>query len=230
MDNSDGPLSPLTPAFGGSGGGGAKKDSDSPSSSLEPLLAHLAKASDLMGAQVASSLSIATAPSAVATSTECEEPADHGGDAGCCASPKPRASKGNWTEEEDKTLTAAVVANGGKNWKKISEGLSGRTDVQCLHRWQKVLKPGIVKGPWTEEEDRTLGALVMVHGCKKWSHIASQLTGRLGKQCRERWFNHLDPAITKEAWTRVIHHAQHQPFINYCVFHTNNAHVSHCGK
>ena len=31
-------------------------------------LAHLAKASDLMGAQVASSLSIATAPSAVATS------------------------------------------------------------------------------------------------------------------------------------------------------------------
>ena len=28
-----------------------------------------------------------------------------------------------------------------------------RTDVQCLHRWNKVLKPGLLKGPWTEEED-----------------------------------------------------------------------------
>lgn len=24
----------------------------------------------------------------------------------------------------------------GKNWKKVAEGLEGRTDVQCLHRWQ----------------------------------------------------------------------------------------------
>ena len=33
------------------------------------------------------------------------------------------------------------------------------------------------------------------------SFIASHLTGRLGKQCRERWFNHLNPDIKKEAWT-----------------------------
>ena len=47
----------------------------------------------------------------------------------------------------------AVAANDGKNWKKIAQDLPGRTDVQCLHRWQKVLRPGLVKGPWTEEED-----------------------------------------------------------------------------
>jgi myb proto-oncogene protein len=41
----------------------------------------------------------------------------------------------------------------GKNWKKIAEFFSERTDVQCLHRWQKVLNPSLVKGPWTEEED-----------------------------------------------------------------------------
>lgn len=28
-----------------------------------------------------------------------------------------------------------------------------------------------------------------------------QLPGRIGKQCRERWFNHLDPAIKKGDWT-----------------------------
>ena len=29
--------------------------------------------------------------------------------------------------------------------------IPGRTDVQCLHRWQKVLNPELVKGPWTKE-------------------------------------------------------------------------------
>ncbi len=43
--------------------------------------------------------------------------------------------------------------------------------------------------------------LVKVHGTKKWSHIARQLNGRLGKQCRERWYNHLDPSINKGEWT-----------------------------
>lgn len=34
-------------------------------------------------------------------------------------------------------------------------------------------------------------------GPKKWSQIASQLVGRTGKQCRERWHNHLNPNINK---------------------------------
>lgn len=32
--------------------------------------------------------------------------------------------------------------------------LQGRTDGQCQHRWQKVLNPELVKGPWTKEEDQ----------------------------------------------------------------------------
>jgi Myb-like DNA-binding domain len=73
--------------------------------------------------------------------------------------------------------------------------------VQCLHRWQKVLKPGLIKGPWTPEEDATVTRLVQIHGTKKWSFIARQLNGRLGKQCRERWYNHLNPDINKGEWT-----------------------------
>lgn len=30
--------------------------------------------------------------------------------------------------------------------------------------------------------------------------MAAQLPGRIGKQCRERWFNHLDPMIKKTDW------------------------------
>jgi Myb-like DNA-binding domain len=62
-----------------------------------------------------------------------------------------RSSRGKWTPEEDEILRNAVQQHGGKNWKKISDCLDGRTDVQCLHRWQKVLRPGLVKGPWTKE-------------------------------------------------------------------------------
>jgi hypothetical protein len=113
---------------------------------------------------------------------------------------KRRASMGKWSEEEDEVLRSAVREWGGKNWKKIANRLKGRTDVQCLHRWQKVLRPGLIKGPWTPEEDATVIRLVKVHGTKKWSLIARKLNGRLGKQCRERWYNHLDPNINKGEW------------------------------
>lgn len=117
------------------------------------------------------------------------------------SSSKRRASMGKWTEAEDKTLRSAVEANFAKNWKKIACALPGRTDVQCLHRWQKVLKPGLIKGPWTPEEDAKVVELVKTYGQKKWSMIARELKGRLGKQCRERWYNHLNPDINKGEWT-----------------------------
>ena len=106
-----------------------------------------------------------------------------------------------WTQEEDESLQAAVELHSGRNWKKIAEYFEDRTDVQCLHRWQKVLNPQLVKGPWTSEEDILVKELVGKFGLKKWSLIASYLNGRIGKQCRERWHNHLDPNLVKEAWT-----------------------------
>ncbi|KAG2531755.1 hypothetical protein BBO99_00001009 [Phytophthora kernoviae] len=86
----------------------------------------------------------------------------------------------------------------------IAETLgNGRTDVQCLHRWNKVLKPGLIKGPWTPEEDRVLTNLITRYGVGKirWCDLALHLPGRIGKQCRERWCNHLDSRIRKGQWT-----------------------------
>ena len=39
---------------------------------------------------------------------------------------------------------------------RAAEYFEDRTDVQCLHRWQKVLNPELVKGPWTKEVTATL--------------------------------------------------------------------------
>ncbi|KAJ0556102.1 putative transcription factor MYB-HB-like family [Helianthus annuus] len=115
--------------------------------------------------------------------------------------PARRSTKGQWTPQEDDQLCKAVERFKAKNWKKIAECFKDRTDVQCLHRWQKVLNPQLVKGPWTKEEDEELIQLVQQLGPQKWSTIAQRLPGRIGKQCRERWHNHLNPAINKEAWT-----------------------------
>ena len=67
-----------------------------------------------------------------------------------------------------------------------AEYFDDRSDVQCLHRWQKVLNPALHKGPWTRDEDDVILRLVAVHGPKNWTLIAEHLPGRIGKQCRER--------------------------------------------
>jgi hypothetical protein len=89
----------------------------------------------------------------------------------------------------------------GKNWKKIAEILQTRTSVQCLHRWTKILKPGLIKGPWTIEEDKKLAEWVKSNGPNKWSQCAEFMKGRSGKQCRERWCNSLCPGVKKGNWT-----------------------------
>ncbi|KAE9612052.1 putative transcription factor MYB-HB-like family [Lupinus albus] len=68
-----------------------------------------------------------------------------------------------------------------------------------------------IKSQWTPEEDKLIILIinffvVLVEsvrrfGLKKWSHIAKLLNGRVGKQCRERWFNHLRPNIRKDSWS-----------------------------
>lgn len=57
------------------------------------------------------------------------------------------------------------------------------------------------KGLWSTEEDRKVVELVAKYGPKKWTLIATHLEGRIGKQCRERWHNHLNPEIVKTKWT-----------------------------
>lgn len=109
--------------------------------------------------------------------------------------------KGKWTPEEDELLYHFVPMYNEKNWHKICQHVPGRTSVQCLHRWTKILKPGLVKGMWTPEEDEALAQWVEDNGAQKWSQCALNIEGRSGKQCRDRWFNHLCPTVKKGDWS-----------------------------
>ncbi|NXJ83132.1 MYBA protein, partial [Trogon melanurus] len=120
-------------------------------------------------------------------------------------------NKVKWTRDEDERLKKLVEQNGTEDWAFIASHLQNRSDFQCQHRWQKVLNPELIKGPWTKEEDQRVIELVQKYGPKRWSLIAKHLKGRIGKQCRERWHNHLNPEVKKSSWTeeedRIIYEA-----------------------
>ncbi|XP_048107381.1 transcriptional activator Myb [Alosa alosa] len=136
---------------------------------------------------------------------------DHDYDGSLVKGAKRHLGKTRWTREEDEKLKKMVELNGTEDWKVIASFLPNRTDVQCQHRWQKVLNPELIKGPWTKEEDQRVIELVQKYGPKRWSVIAKHLKGRIGKQCRERWHNHLNPEVKKTSWTeeedRIIYQA-----------------------
>ena len=63
------------------------------------------------------------------------------------------------------------------------------------------------RSPWSIEEDKAILSLVHQYGTENWTLISNEMNqifkkaNRSGKQCRERWHNHLDPNIIKEFWT-----------------------------
>ena len=61
------------------------------------------------------------------------------------------------------------------------------------------------KQTWKGNEDARLAELVAscaAEGGKvRWSVVGAQMQGRSGKQCRERWHNHLSPEVCKNEWT-----------------------------
>eukprot|EP01134_Creolimax_fragrantissima_P006883 CFRG6883T1 len=124
------------------------------------------------------------------------------------AQTKPRAPKKKstkrlkqWTKEED-TILREVVEIHGEKFDKATLYLSNRSEGQIAQRWLKVLSPNIIKGAWTPEEDAKVIELINEHGTKDWSLISGFLPGRVGKQCRERWHNHLNPDVRKGPWTK----------------------------
>ncbi|GBG25594.1 Transcription factor MYB3R-5 [Hondaea fermentalgiana] len=116
------------------------------------------------------------------------------------ASSKHRAGA-KWTNEQDEALRRSVEQHNGTGWKNIAKFVPGRDHVQCLQRWKKVLRPGLVKGPWTPEEDSHLLELIKEDPTMHWGNIAAKIKGRTAKQCRERWGLNLDPNINHSKFT-----------------------------
>ncbi len=132
-----------------------------------------------------------------------------------------------WTKEQDEYLVKLVSIYKVENIQQVQKELNHfielkmeelpseqhhilcqlKTEIECMDRWlylRNNTEDGTIKqikGNWTPEEDMILKKKVAEYGLKKWKEIATFLPGRIGKQCRERWYNNVDPNLNKEKWT-----------------------------
>ena len=99
-------------------------------------------------------------------------------------------------------LCSCFALAAAPRWNEIAANFSNRTAIDCLTKWQTITNPPVIKGKgsWTAEEDAILREKRRQYG-RKWAKIAAHLPGRQGKQCRERFVNHLDPELKKGEWT-----------------------------
>ncbi|MGK3759087.1 MAG: hypothetical protein ACI8RD_011404, partial [Bacillariaceae sp.] len=75
---------------------------------------------------------------------------------------------------------------------------------------------------WTKEEDSLLLSIVQsMRVPMKWSLVAQNLPERTGKQCRERYVNHLNPRLKVADWS---------PTEDATIFHLYNTIGSHWAK
>lgn len=84
--------------------------------------------------------------------------------------------------------TAATAAAGGNAADLQESSSSGQSRLAA-------------RGHWRPAEDAKLRELVALYGPQNWNLIAEKLDGRSGKSCRLRWFNQLDPRISKRPFS-----------------------------
>ena len=98
--------------------------------------------------------------------------------------------------------TPPKVGSGGLPSTGAASGVNGGSSPFAVHG-PSIPGQRADRAAWTMEEDVNLRMLVDRHGLQQWSTIALDLEGRTGKQCRERWINHLDPVVQKVPWTEA---------------------------
>lgn len=112
-----------------------------------------------------------------------------------------------WSPDDDAALSELMKKyKNPTDWDRISkEHGRGKSAKKCHERWIRYLKPGVRKGQWQDHEDAIVIEAVTTseeNPFTRWSELAQRLPGRVGKQIRDRWVNHLNPNINHMPFTR----------------------------
>ena len=86
-----------------------------------------------------------------------------------------------------------------------------RSPRKCMNKLMEIQVSGTLRsGVWGPEEDSLLKQMLLDQK-KKWGAIAAAINTafhkgvkvRTGKQCKERWNNHINPLIDRGGWTEA---------------------------
>lgn len=107
-----------------------------------------------------------------------------------------------WTNHEDNLLLhyCKNITSKQFHWKDISSHFKNKTPLQCFSRYNRI-KPGLLRGKWSKEDDAQITKLVMQYG-RNWALIARIFKKRNGKQIRDRYINVLDVNINKNKFSQ----------------------------
>lgn len=108
-----------------------------------------------------------------------------------------------WTKEDDEMIKEGVKQFGTKAWKKVASLLPNRSWTQCRSRYYQSLLQESRKGHWSELENARLLLLLFFYGISDWKIISKNIITRNPAQCRDRWYNVLDPTISKQKWKKA---------------------------
>jgi hypothetical protein len=106
---------------------------------------------------------------------------------------RPEASPAAARDPPPATPTKAAAATRPASARRSSGGGAKKSSPRAA--------PTSGSAPWSASEDQELSRLVQARGPRRWPTIAAAMPGRTGKQCRERWHNQLDPAVSKAPFT-----------------------------
>jgi hypothetical protein len=104
-----------------------------------------------------------------------------------------KISRRKFSPDEDELLKSLVAQFGTTDWETVSQNFQGRNPRQLRDRWHHYLRPDVVTGNWTDENDRTLLRKVDEIGLR-WSAIAQLFPGRTDIGVKNRYISLLGRA------------------------------------
>ncbi|GBG66648.1 hypothetical protein CBR_g66784 [Chara braunii] len=94
-----------------------------------------------------------------------------------------------WQPEEDNLLRLYVKQYGPQDWGLIQERMGkplARDAKSCQQRWKNYLRPGLKKGPLSDDEKQRVIVLQAKYG-NKWKKIAAEVPGRTARRLNKWW-------------------------------------------
>jgi hypothetical protein len=99
-----------------------------------------------------------------------------------------------------KSFNSKTVENENENIKRCNSNDNNYLSISS-EKNKKFHALQLKKGIWSLEEDKKLYEWVKMNGPNNWKNCVN-FVGRISKQCRERWYNVLNPFIRKGNWTK----------------------------